>query len=91
MDDTLNRVGVVPVGFTVVRSQEGMAFNRGPPPHIARNQSSSGRTKGGEMDLAKEAQDPTFIRLGSTDRSRDIESHRPMKTMPPSWPPPLHL
>jgi hypothetical protein len=67
MDDTLNRVGVVPAGITTVRSQEGMAFARGPPPHIAQNQSSSGQTKGGEMDLAEEAQHPTSTRSGSTD------------------------
>lgn len=87
-DDTLSRVGVAPAGITVVRPQAGMAFARGPTTMrpVARNQSCAGRTGGGEMDLAEEAQDPASSRPRSDDRSHDAAS--PLNTSPATPNPP---
>jgi hypothetical protein len=69
MDDTLNREGVAPTGVTVVRPQASMAFTGGPPTTclVVRSKSPTDRTEGGEIDLAREAQDLASCRPRNAD------------------------
>jgi hypothetical protein len=56
---------VAPAGVTAVRPQASMAFARGPPTTRLNAQSQQAlptpqaETRGGEINLAEEAQDPT--------------------------------